>query len=165
MLKKYYTGPPYVNVFHPKRLLILTVREQGAEDNVCAHVDFECLRTGCWGQCLCSRGFWVFENRVLRTMFVPKWILSVWEQGAEDSVCAHVDFECLRTGCWRECLCPRGFWMFENRVLKRVFVLTTEVTEGWGKRHNEEPHNLYFSKLQNLLGQPNQGVGHNHKGY
>jgi hypothetical protein len=36
--------------------------------------------------------------------------------------------------------------VFENRVLRRIFVRTMyEVTGGWRKLHNEEPHNLYSS--------------------
>jgi hypothetical protein len=35
---------------------------------------------------------------------------------------------------------------FEKRVLWRIFgPKRDEVTEGWRKLHNEEPHNLYFS--------------------
>jgi hypothetical protein len=34
--------------------------------------------------------------------------------------------------------------VFENRVLRRIFGLRRdEVTGGWRKLHNEEPHNLY----------------------
>jgi hypothetical protein len=37
-------------------------------------------------------------------------------------------------------------WVFENRVLRRMFGLKRdEVTEGWRKLHNEELHNLYSS--------------------
>jgi hypothetical protein len=36
--------------------------------------------------------------------------------------------------------------MFENRVLKRIFVpKRDEVTGEWRKLHNEELHNLYSS--------------------
>jgi hypothetical protein len=35
--------------------------------------------------------------------------------------------------------------VFENRVLRRKFGVTDEITEGWRKLHNEEPHNLYSS--------------------
>jgi hypothetical protein len=36
--------------------------------------------------------------------------------------------------------------VFENRVLKRIFgPKRDEVTGGWGKLHNEELHNLYYS--------------------
>jgi PAS domain-containing protein len=36
--------------------------------------------------------------------------------------------------------------MFENRVLRRIFGLKRdEVTGGWRKLHNEEPHDLYSS--------------------
>jgi hypothetical protein len=36
--------------------------------------------------------------------------------------------------------------MFENRVLRRIFgSKRNEVTRGWRKLHNEEPHNLYSS--------------------
>jgi hypothetical protein len=35
--------------------------------------------------------------------------------------------------------------LFENRVLRRIFVLKRdEVTGGW-RKHNEELHNLYSS--------------------
>jgi hypothetical protein len=34
----------------------------------------------------------------------------------------------------------------ENRVLRRIFgPKRIEVTRGWRKLHNEEPHNLYSS--------------------
>jgi hypothetical protein len=36
--------------------------------------------------------------------------------------------------------------MFENRVLRRIFVpKRDEVTRDWRKLHNEELHNLYSS--------------------
>jgi hypothetical protein len=36
--------------------------------------------------------------------------------------------------------------MFENRVLRRIFVpKRDEVTGGWRKLHNEELHNFYSS--------------------
>jgi hypothetical protein len=36
--------------------------------------------------------------------------------------------------------------VFENRMLRRIFELKRdEVTGGWRKLHNEEPHNLYSS--------------------
>jgi len=36
--------------------------------------------------------------------------------------------------------------MFENRGPRRIFgPKREEVTGGWGKLHNEEPHNLYTS--------------------
>jgi hypothetical protein len=36
--------------------------------------------------------------------------------------------------------------VFENRVLRRIFgPKRDEVTGGWRKLHNEEPHNLYSS--------------------
>jgi hypothetical protein len=36
--------------------------------------------------------------------------------------------------------------VFENRVLRRIFVpKRDEVTGGWRKLHNEELHNLYSS--------------------
>jgi hypothetical protein len=36
--------------------------------------------------------------------------------------------------------------VFEKRVLRRIFVpKRDEVTGGWRKLHNEEPHNLYSS--------------------
>jgi hypothetical protein len=36
--------------------------------------------------------------------------------------------------------------VFENRVLRRIFVpKRDEVTGGWRKMHNEELHNLYSS--------------------
>jgi hypothetical protein len=36
--------------------------------------------------------------------------------------------------------------VFENRVLRRIFgPKRDEVTEDWGKLHNEELHNLYSS--------------------
>jgi hypothetical protein len=36
--------------------------------------------------------------------------------------------------------------VFENRVLRRIFVLKRdEVTGDWRKLHNEELHNLHFS--------------------
>jgi hypothetical protein len=36
--------------------------------------------------------------------------------------------------------------VFENRVLKRIFVpKRDEVTGGWRKLHNEELHDLYSS--------------------
>jgi hypothetical protein len=36
--------------------------------------------------------------------------------------------------------------VFENRVLRRIFgPKRDEVTRGWRKLHNEEPHNLYSS--------------------
>jgi hypothetical protein len=36
--------------------------------------------------------------------------------------------------------------MFENRVLRRIFVpRRDEGTGGWRKQHNEEVHNLYSS--------------------
>jgi hypothetical protein len=36
--------------------------------------------------------------------------------------------------------------VFENRVLRRIFELKRdEVTSGWRKLHNEEPHSLYSS--------------------
>jgi hypothetical protein len=36
--------------------------------------------------------------------------------------------------------------VFENRVLRRIFTpKRDEVTGGWRKLHNEEPHNLYSS--------------------
>jgi hypothetical protein len=35
-------------------------------------------------------------------------------------------------------------WVFENRVLRRIFGSKRhEVTGGWRKLHNEELHNLY----------------------
>jgi hypothetical protein len=37
-------------------------------------------------------------------------------------------------------------WLFENRVLKRIFGLKREEVErGWRRLHNEELHNLYAS--------------------
>jgi hypothetical protein len=39
-----------------------------------------------------------------------------------------------------------GLRVFENRVLRRIFVLKAdEVTGGWRKLHHEELHNLYSS--------------------
>jgi hypothetical protein len=36
--------------------------------------------------------------------------------------------------------------VFEKRVLRRIFgPKRDEMTGGWGKLHNEELHNLYFS--------------------
>jgi hypothetical protein len=36
--------------------------------------------------------------------------------------------------------------LFENNVLRRIFKpKRNEVTGGWGRLHNEEPHNLYSS--------------------
>jgi hypothetical protein len=38
--------------------------------------------------------------------------------------------------------------LFENRVLRRIFVpKREEVTRGWRKLHNEELHGLYSSVL------------------
>jgi hypothetical protein len=38
--------------------------------------------------------------------------------------------------------------MFEIRLLRGISGLhRQEVTGGWRKLHNEEPHNLYFSKM------------------
>jgi hypothetical protein len=40
----------------------------------------------------------------------------------------------------------RGLRVFENRVLRRIFVLKRdEVTGAWRKLHNEELHNLSSS--------------------
>jgi hypothetical protein len=37
-------------------------------------------------------------------------------------------------------------WVFENRVLSRIFgPKRDEVTGGWRKLHNEELHSLYSS--------------------
>jgi hypothetical protein len=39
-----------------------------------------------------------------------------------------------------------GLRVFENKVLRRIFVSKRdEVTGGWRKLHNEEFHDLYFS--------------------
>jgi hypothetical protein len=36
---------------------------------------------------------------------------------------------------------------FENRVLRRIFESKRDyVIGGWRKLHNEEPHNVYFSR-------------------
>jgi hypothetical protein len=46
--------------------------------------------------------------------------------------------------------------VFENRVLRRLFVpKRDEVTGEWRKFHYEELHNLYSSLI--LLGSSNQG--------
>jgi hypothetical protein len=41
--------------------------------------------------------------------------------------------------------------VFENRVLRRIFVLK-EVARSWRRLHNEELHNLYASPNSLLLG-------------
>jgi hypothetical protein len=56
--------------------------------------------------------------------------------------------ECLY-GCETLSLALREehrLWLFDYRVLRRIFgPKRDEVTGGWGKLHNEEPHNLYSS--------------------
>jgi hypothetical protein len=38
----------------------------------------------------------------------------------------------------------RGLWVFENRVMRRIFgPKRDEVTGGWRKLHNEELQNIY----------------------
>jgi hypothetical protein len=38
----------------------------------------------------------------------------------------------------------QDYWIFENRVLRRIFrPKRDEETGGWRKLHNEELHNLY----------------------
>jgi len=40
----------------------------------------------------------------------------------------------------------QGLWVFENRVLRRIFGhKREEVVGGWRRLHNEELHNLYAS--------------------
>jgi hypothetical protein len=40
------------------------------------------------------------------------------------------------------------FRVFEKRVLRRIFgPKREEVSGGWRKLHNEEPHNLYSSHI------------------
>jgi hypothetical protein len=47
-------------------------------------------------------------------------------------------------------------WVFENRVLRRIFdPKRDEVTGDWRKLHNEELHNLYYSS-PNIIRMINQ---------
>jgi hypothetical protein len=52
-----------------------------------------------------------------------------------------------------------GLRVFENRVLRRIFVLkTNEVTGGWKNLYNEELHNVY--SLPGILRMISQRVLH-----
>jgi uncharacterized membrane protein len=53
--------------------------------------------------------------------------------------------------------------LFENTVMKRIFgPKRDEVTVEWGKLHNEELHNLYYSlsTLQVIKSRRMRWVGH-----
>jgi hypothetical protein len=38
-----------------------------------------------------------------------------------------------------------GFWMFEKRLLRRIFAPKCEVAGAWSRPHDKELHNLYNS--------------------
>jgi hypothetical protein len=43
-------------------------------------------------------------------------------------------------------ICLQRLWVFESRIMKRIFVpKREEVAGGWRRLHNEEIHNLYAS--------------------
>jgi hypothetical protein len=39
-------------------------------------------------------------------------------------------------------------WVFENRVLRRIFQPKRDEERGWRKLHNEELHDLYSSPIR-----------------
>jgi hypothetical protein len=54
-----------------------------------------------------------------------------------------LSFSVARSLCRRE---EHNLWVFENRVLRRIFRPKKDgVTGGWRKLHNEELHDLYSS--------------------
>jgi hypothetical protein len=54
---------------------------------------------------------------------------------------------CKKCGTWSLILREEHrLWVFENRLLRRIFELKRdEMIGGWRQLHNEERHNLYYS--------------------